>query len=145
MILRRANASFEGREAQRVLGVMLAALNGFSGSQSNVDAAVARVENAPTVNQLVTMMSDDDVARSRKRVKGAFGRNKWTAMLLNDMPPSLRLALEMSLNEESERRALNGELVELETRWRQAEEIAAISDGLFVSANTNDKIEEMHD
>jgi hypothetical protein len=41
-----------------------------------------------------------------------------------------RLALEMALHEESERRAMEGELAELEAAWRAAEEIAAIADAL---------------
>jgi hypothetical protein len=40
------------------------------------------------------------------------------------------LALEMALNEEAERRALEGELAALEAAWREAEEIAAIADSL---------------
>lgn len=44
-------------------------------------------------------------------------------------PPDL-LALEMALHEESERRALGGELAVLEAAWREAEEIAAIADAL---------------
>jgi hypothetical protein len=44
--------------------------------------------------------------------------------------PANALALEMALNEASERRALEGELVALEAAWREAEEIAAIADAL---------------
>jgi hypothetical protein len=40
------------------------------------------------------------------------------------------LALEMALHEESERRAMEGELGELQAMWREAEEIAAIADAL---------------
>lgn len=40
------------------------------------------------------------------------------------------LALEMALNEDSERRAMEGELAALEAAWREAEEIAAIADSL---------------
>jgi hypothetical protein len=40
------------------------------------------------------------------------------------------LAVEMALNEQSERRALEGELAALEAAWREAEEIAAIADRL---------------
>jgi len=46
--------------------------------------------------------------------------------------PELRLALEMSLHEDAERAALEGELAALEDSWREAEEIAAISDNLFL-------------
>ncbi len=38
----------------------------------------------------------------------------------------------MSLHEESEARALAGELVELELQWQEAERIAAIADDLLV-------------
>jgi hypothetical protein len=40
------------------------------------------------------------------------------------------LAVEIALHEESERRALQGELAELQAAWRQAEGIAAIADAL---------------
>ncbi|HLM69260.1 MAG TPA: hypothetical protein VK358_17100, partial [Longimicrobium sp.] len=42
------------------------------------------------------------------------------------------LALEMALHEETERRAMDGELAALREMWRQAEEIAAIADALPV-------------
>jgi len=44
-----------------------------------------------------------------------------------------RLALEMAANEDTERRALEGQLAELEAAWRDAEEIAAIADTLLPS------------
>jgi hypothetical protein len=50
-------------------------------------------------------------------------------------PHELRLALEMSLHEDAERAALEGELTDLEDRWREAEEVAAISDDLFLPAS----------
>jgi hypothetical protein len=37
----------------------------------------------------------------------------------------------MALHEESERRALQGELAGLEAAWREAEEIAQIADSLL--------------
>ncbi|HEU0055018.1 MAG TPA: hypothetical protein VFQ39_17650, partial [Longimicrobium sp.] len=42
------------------------------------------------------------------------------------------LVLEVALHEESERRALEGELALLESAWREAEEIAALADRLAV-------------
>jgi hypothetical protein len=44
--------------------------------------------------------------------------------------PVERLAFEMALYEESERRAMEGELAALEAMWREAEAIAAIADRL---------------
>jgi hypothetical protein len=40
------------------------------------------------------------------------------------------LALELALHEETERRAMEGELASLEAMWREAEEIAGIADRL---------------
>jgi len=48
----------------------------------------------------------------------------------NHLVPSASLAVEMALHEESERRAMEGELALLEAAWREAEEIAGIADGL---------------
>ncbi len=47
------------------------------------------------------------------------------------------LALDMALQEEQERRALEGELWLLEQAWQEAEEIAAISDDLLLPARTD--------
>lgn len=53
------------------------------------------------------------------------------------MPKPLRLAVEMSLHEEQERRVLEGELWILEQAWREAEEIAAIADRLLPPAHAD--------
>ena len=49
------------------------------------------------------------------------------AFMLTDVE---RLALEMAVHEESERRVLEGELAHLAEAWQGAEEIAAIADRL---------------
>jgi hypothetical protein len=51
---------------------------------------------------------------------------------VDKLPYEVRLAMEMAAHEEAERRALEGELAELERAWKQAEEIAEISDNLLV-------------
>jgi hypothetical protein len=60
---------------------------------------------------------------------GGIGSEPSTALL--DVPLVDRLALEMAAHEESERRALEGELLELEEAWREADEIATIADALI--------------
>ena len=62
--------------------------------------------------------------------------------LVRRLPKPTRLALEMALHEERERRALQGELKTLEAVWKQAEEIAAISDGLLLPEGTAEFLEE---
>jgi hypothetical protein len=54
-----------------------------------------------------------------------------------------RLAFEMALHEEAERRALEGELAELERAWRDAEEIARIADNLLVPVSVGERIEQL--
>jgi hypothetical protein len=49
----------------------------------------------------------------------------------------------MATHEEAERRALEGELAILEEAWRQAEEIADISDNLLLPERFNDKLRGM--
>ena len=57
------------------------------------------------------------------------------------MPAPTKLALEMALHEEQERRALEGELQVLEQAWREAEEIAEISDRLLLPEGADEFIE----
>jgi hypothetical protein len=64
---------------------------------------------------------------------GMLGRHRMDAgkpLVLKSLTTPQRLALEMALHEEQERRALQGELRELELRWQAAEEIANIADSL---------------
>lgn len=66
-----------------------------------------------------------------------WGRGSITSepsTLMLRLPLVDRLALEMAANEDTERRALAGELLELERAWRDAEEVAAIADGMFGGA-----------
>jgi hypothetical protein len=44
----------------------------------------------------------------------------------------------MVTHEDDERRALQGELAALEERWKEAEEIAGISDNMFLPSSVTD-------
>jgi hypothetical protein len=46
----------------------------------------------------------------------------------------------MAAHEDIERRAMEGELAILETAWKEAEQIAAISDSMFLPASVDDKL-----
>lgn len=63
--------------------------------------------------------------------------------LLSKIPAEMRLALEMVSHEDSERRALEGELYLLEEAWKEAEEIAGISDDLFLPAEISTRLSEL--
>ena len=63
--------------------------------------------------------------------------------VLGLVPTEVRLALEMASHEASERRALEGELQRLEDAWKDAEEIAAISDELFLPEDISKRLTKM--
>ena len=66
---------------------------------------------------------------------------KATEGSLAKLPGDIRLAVEMAIHEESERRAMEGELETLEAAWRQAEEIAAIADSLLVPSAVDEFVD----
>lgn len=114
---------YRGEEAIRVAGVLLPPLNRFGGTTRQVESAVGFLEQS----------GDPGAAfASAARDKGA------SYAKLHKLDSPLRLALEMAAHEEAERRALEGELALLESAWREAEEIAAISDTLLIPKTVDD-------
>ena len=82
------------------------------------------------------MIGESDIERLAFRLTGrAFwgqgGIGSVPSTVLLDVPLVDRLALEMAAHEETERRALEGELAELAEAWREADEIASIADALL--------------
>lgn len=61
---------------------------------------------------------------------------------IGSLPPTMLLALEMASHEQTEREAMQGELEKLEEEWREAEEIAAIADNMFVPEAISTWIDE---
>jgi hypothetical protein len=54
-----------------------------------------------------------------------------------EYPRAIRLGIEMALHENAERRAMDGELTELEAAWREAERVAGIADDLLLPPHMN--------
>jgi hypothetical protein len=81
-----------------------------------------------TIDAAVGLLSDvGDAARFIDRLARVSERTG-----IRDHPPAVALALEMALHDETERRAMDGELSALESEWRLAEEIASIADDMFI-------------
>lgn len=149
-----------GDAGLRTAGKMLAAINGFGGTAAEVQRALAKLEDAGNPEGYFARVAaiamrtswgrwpdarlelpaeirlTSDAERLALQItnrsfwgRGAVGSEPKTA--LPRLPLVDRLALEMAANEDAERRAMQGELAELEAAWREAEEIAAIADGLF--------------
>lgn len=75
--------------------------------------------------------------------RAVANRSEPNRAILASLPARDRLALEMALHEESERRAMDGELAALEAAWREAEEIAHIADNLFIVPSVEEQFEAM--
>ena len=113
---------FEGEDALRVLRATLPTLNAFGGEARTVEAAVSEISERGHAHAFLEQIAIRSEGYRRNGVPGSLFR----------MPGAVRLALEMALHEEDERRALEGELWRLEQAWREAEEIAAIADRLLL-------------
>lgn len=120
-----AVARLSGHEALRAAEQLLPRANVLGARSGLVQEAVTLIEDAGGSEQWFT------TAAAQTRKWGA--QQSWgDTGAINFLPKPVRLALEMAAHEEAERRALEGELAELETRWREAEEVAAIADDMFL-------------
>ncbi len=108
----------EGDDAQRALRIILPLLNESGSNTQQVAEATAHISSTHVTEQRVLF----------------GGRNSWDRLTRSDLASVYkprRLALEMLVHEQSERRWLAGELLDLELEWRTANEIAAIADSIL--------------
>jgi hypothetical protein len=153
-------ATLTGREAMKTARVLLTALNDGSAPENLVRAAVAKLDDAADTQNFFGRVGALALATSWGRRPALLARNAppgesasmaerlivrlttrsfWSRggtgseerTPLHWIPDVDRLALEMAANEDVERKALAGELRQLEEAWREAEEIAAIADHLL--------------
>jgi len=120
-----------GPEVFRYAANMLPLVNSTGAENDMITEAVERVTNVADPKAIL-----EHVARKRSR-------DPDNLTVFSEMPAVERLALEMALHEDDERRALEGELAELEQRWRDAEELAAIADNLLVPDQVAARLEAL--
>ena len=140
---KNGQARFEGREAEKVAAAVIPKVNRFGGSKQSVADAVAEIEREGGPEAYLDNLTRVSLGWTRRPLENKRRRRTMDFEFkhgLFGLPPAHRLALEMALHEESERRALQGELLELEKAWQDAEEIAAISDSLLVSPGVSDTL-----
>ncbi|HEY4303350.1 MAG TPA: hypothetical protein VGM82_02690 [Gemmatimonadaceae bacterium] len=118
-------AEFEGTSAIHATGVLISGANRFGASDAKVNDAVRQIERAGDANGFLSAAATRTSWRSGRILSLVNSYRGLGAMRLSGTE---RLALEMAVHEEHERRALEGELAVLESAWRDAEEIAQISD-----------------
>lgn len=126
---------FEGAEAERLIGAIMPKMNRRGGKVRTVQDAVTEIEREGHPDSFLADVVTGDRFRDKKGIPG----------YVNKMPAPTKLALEMALHEETERRALEGELWLLERAWEEAEEIAAISDSLLLPEGADEFVSAHRD
>ena len=132
--------TIDGEAALRVAGRILPHVNEEGGSARQVRDAVRLVEQAGSVHGCFTRAMQESIDSSRPFASMGLKSARGLPGSLAALPREVRLALEMAAHEESERRAMEGELAELERAWQEAEEIAAIADGLLLPEGSGDRL-----
>jgi hypothetical protein len=130
-------AVLEGQDAARAAGKILPALNKAGGSGKVIREATRFIEETATVDGAFQRA----LATRSSAWRDAMARMSSPAKALYRLPGPVRLGLEMAAHEETERRALEGELAALEAEWRAAEEIAAIADDLLIPGRIRRRIQ----
>jgi hypothetical protein len=114
--------------AAHLLGRIAPAWNAHVGRKALVDAAVDELERAGGPGDFLL----EAARRALERQPETASASRVRAGLALGLYDVERLALEMAVHEEVERRAITGDLSLLHRAWQEAEEIAAIADNLLL-------------
>lgn len=120
--------TLDGAAAVRAAGKILPVINHSGGSIRIIREATRFVEETITADEAFRRALTAGTSPWRSLTAPTFT----PAGALYRLPKAVRIGLELTAHEASERRALEGELDELEREWRAAEEIAAIADDLLL-------------
>ena len=126
-----------GAAALRALAMLLPRANREGANNEGVTAALKTIEQTSNLSALLRLASDERVVQPTKVAPRVPGKN------VSNAPAHVRLALEISLHADEEQRAMEGELKELEQRWRDAEELARIADTLLITDETDRHLERL--
>ncbi len=143
----------EGDAAMRAAARILPTVNRFGGSRLQVQQAVALLDEIGDPRRVLSTVqhrfgataSDPRWGHDSTKWKKARARVEKLKGALHTLKAPDRLALEMALHEESERRAMDGELADLERAWREAEEVAKISDDMFIPPAIDARVKSLHE
>lgn len=123
-----------GQEARLAASLLLPKVNPLGGDQARVAEAVRWLEAAGGPEAAFRTFSRSHLVRMPlDNVESRF----------TTLHAEVRLALEMALHEEEERRALAGELSVLEWVWRHEESLADLADGLGLPADLDQQLESL--
>jgi hypothetical protein len=119
---------FEGDEAYHTAHIVAPAINVGGASSKATQEAVDEIETVGSATEYF------------RRVLDWGQKRHYQVTPLNEYPAPMRLAFEMASHEETERAALEEDLSQLEADWKEAEEIASISDNMFLPQSITDFI-----
>ncbi|MEO7359316.1 MAG: hypothetical protein ABI120_03245, partial [Gemmatimonadaceae bacterium] len=123
--------------ALRALATVLPHVNRSGGGKRTVSDALAAIVEA---REAADILRNAPAIVPRRSIFAAPAQKN-----LIGLPAPIRLALEMSLHESDEHRAMQGELKELEQRWREADAIAKIADEMFLPQSVDERMRALHD
>ena len=120
----------EGDHARRATALIMPKVNSGGASRTRVQTAVDRIESSGDPERFLNQVARTPPPKVESPGWKRKAKHAPRAGGISKLPLETRLAVEMAVNEENERRALEGELTLLELEWKDAEEIAAIADRL---------------
>lgn len=126
-----------GSVATRALTTILPHVNASGASKTGVRKALAVIDEVPDVHSLI-----------RKASLGQYSQPDWmdgASGVLGKVPIDVRLALEIAMHSDDERRAMDGELAELELRWKEADALAKIADNLLLPPSVDRSLDALRE
>ncbi len=133
----------EGSEAVRILRRILPRVTAGKARPRVIRNAVSEVERLGTPERVLREAATDLGDMDNMDQVDAWSRLHARPHRIATGHPTLCLALEIAANEETERRALDGELGLIEREWREAQELARITDDLLMPTAIAARLREL--
>lgn len=132
----------EGAEARMAASVLVPHLTPMGATRGETQVAVARIESAGNPEEFLRRLVGEQKGKELDPRIYGWKRSEEAAraVTIANQGHVTCLAVEMAVNEENERLALEGELEILEDAWREAEEVAAVSDSLLVPEGVSEQL-----
>ncbi len=122
-------AVVHGDAARRLVERAMLLVNDYGGSRKDVSQALAQLAAHESAAAVLQDLTRHGARLGVRMVSGSHGTHGGAPLT-----GARALAFEMALHDETERRALQGELKLLESAWREAEALADIADRLAAPA-----------
>ncbi len=136
----------EGALARHAAARVVPRLTPGAGARDEVARAVGLLERRGDPEGYLNWIARNPTRHTDgvwSRATGSISSKGAPADALQGQGVDVCLAVEMALNEENERHALEGELALLEQSWKEAEEIAGIADRLVLPEGTEARLGDL--